>query len=63
MGAILAGAMLLTHLGLTAQAKFIEDAVRAAIREGQTSVDLGGGMGTREVGEWIERRVQLSAVG
>lgn len=61
MGAILAGAMLLSHLGLTAEAKFIEDAVRAAIREGQTSVDLGGGMGTREVGEWIERRVRLSA--
>ncbi len=61
MGAILAGGMLLTHLGRAAEAQVIEDAVRAAIREGQMTVDLGGRMGTREVGEWIARRVQSTA--
>jgi 3-isopropylmalate dehydrogenase len=60
MGAILAGGMLLTHLGRTAEAQAIEDAVRTAIRERQTTVDLGGRMGTREVGEWIARKVHSS---
>jgi 3-isopropylmalate dehydrogenase len=61
MGSILAAGMLLTHLGLTAEAKAIEDAVRAAIHERQTTVDLGGRLGTREVGEWVARKVQSSS--
>jgi 3-isopropylmalate dehydrogenase len=63
MGAILAAGMLLNHLGLAAEAQIVESAVRAAIREGQTTSDLGGGMGTREVGEWIAQQVRSPAPG
>jgi 3-isopropylmalate dehydrogenase len=61
MGSVLAVAMLLTHLGREAEAKVIEDAVRAAIREGKVTVDLGGTLGTHEVGDWIARKVESRA--
>lgn len=57
MGAALAGAMLFDSLGWTSEARAIEGAVRAAIREGRTTQDLGGSLGTREVGEWLASRV------
>ena len=53
LGAILTAAMLLDHLGLTAEAGWVEDAVRASLAEGQTTKDLGGSLGTREVGDWL----------
>lgn len=57
MGSALAGAMLLEHLGREREGELIRDAVRAAVREGKTTVDLGGTMGTREVGDWIAERI------
>jgi 3-isopropylmalate dehydrogenase len=57
MGSALAGAMMLEHLCLEKEAELIRDAVRAAVREGKTTADLGGNMGTREVGDWLAERI------
>jgi 3-isopropylmalate dehydrogenase len=53
MGAILAAGMMLEYLGWAAEANAIENAVRAALREGKTPAELGGTLGTREVGDLI----------
>jgi 3-isopropylmalate dehydrogenase len=53
-GAILTGAMMLAHLGFTREAKKIEAAVLEALRQKKTTQDIGGTLGTREVGEWVE---------
>jgi 3-isopropylmalate dehydrogenase len=60
MGAILTSAMMLAHLGLSAEAAKIEAAVLQAIREKKTTQDVGGSLGTREVGEWVAARVAQS---
>ncbi len=51
--AILAGAMMLDHLGWAAEGAAIHDAIRAAVRENHTTKDLGGSLGTREAGDWV----------
>jgi 3-isopropylmalate dehydrogenase len=56
-GAILTAAMMLTHLGLTAAAQKIEAAVLDAVRQNKTTVDIGGKLGTRDVGEWVAKQV------
>jgi 3-isopropylmalate dehydrogenase len=56
MGSILTGAMMLSHLGLNAEAQKIEAAVLAAIREKKTTSDVGGALGTRECAQWIAGR-------
>jgi 3-isopropylmalate dehydrogenase len=57
MGATLAAGMMLAYLGCAAEAQAIEGAVRDAIREGKTTVDLGGSLSTRQVGDWLAARV------
>jgi 3-isopropylmalate dehydrogenase len=57
MGAALAAAMMLGYLGCSAEAQAIEDAVRAGIREGKTTTDLGGSLNTRQVGDWLANKV------
>jgi 3-isopropylmalate dehydrogenase len=57
MGSILTAAMMLAHLGLTAEAQKIENAVLDAVRERKTTVDVGGSLGTRECAQWIAERV------
>jgi 3-isopropylmalate dehydrogenase len=57
MGASLAAAMMFEHVGWSAEAKAIENAVRAAIHDGKTTRDLGGSMGTHELGDWLVHRV------
>ena len=52
-GAIVTAAMMLAHLGMTAEAAKIEAAVVEAVRQKQTTADLGGTLGTREAGEWV----------
>jgi 3-isopropylmalate dehydrogenase len=52
-GAILTGAMMLRHLGMTAEAAKIEGAVLEAVRQKKTTQDIGGRLGTREAGEWV----------
>jgi 3-isopropylmalate dehydrogenase len=57
MGAFLTSAMMLDHLGLTEQAGKIERAVLEAVRQKKTTQDIGGTLGTREVGDWVAEQV------
>jgi isocitrate/isopropylmalate dehydrogenase len=57
MGAILTVAMMLRHLGMDSNATKIENAVLAAVHAKKTTQDVGGALGTKEVGQWIAERV------
>ena len=57
MGAILSAALMLETLGRGDEAKRIESAVEAAVHANETTPDIGGTFGTREVGTAIARRV------
>jgi 3-isopropylmalate dehydrogenase len=57
MGAILTAAMMLTHLGMIRESERIEAAVLEAVQQKKTTQDIGGTLGTREVGDWIAGRV------
>jgi len=57
MGAMLAVGMMFEYLGWKHEGGAIEAAVRAALREGKTPAELGGSMGTREIGEWVSNAV------
>ena len=61
MGAILSVQMMLDHLGWASEAAAIEAAVRECIREGECTQDLGGPLGTREVGDAICRRIEQAS--
>jgi 3-isopropylmalate dehydrogenase len=52
-GAILTAAMMLAHLGMTAEAAKIEAVVLEAVRQKKLTADVGGGLGTKEAGEWV----------
>ena len=56
-GAILTAAMMLEHLGLTAEAAKIEAAVLEAVRQKKTTQDIGGSLGTYGAGEWVANLV------
>ncbi len=58
IGAILTAAMMLDHLGFSEAAKKINDVVLDAVRQKKTTSDIGGKVGTKEVGEWIAQRLQ-----
>jgi 3-isopropylmalate dehydrogenase len=55
MGAILSGAMMLEHLGFAVEARRMEAAVAAAVKEKMLTPDVGGNKGTREVAGWIAK--------
>ncbi len=57
MGAILTAGLLFEHLGWKEEAKRVENAVRWAVATEQTTADIGGRLGTREVGQAIRRRL------
>lgn len=57
MGAILTAAMMVKHLGFAKEAQKIEASVLEAVRQKKTTQDVGGSLGTREVGEWIAGKV------
>ncbi len=57
MGAILSAAMMLEEVGRVDEARLLEGAVVGCLRERRTTRDLGGSLGTREVGEEIRRRL------
>jgi 3-isopropylmalate dehydrogenase len=57
MGAILSAALMLETFGWTSEATLVELAVEAAVRAGQTTQDIGGTLGTREVGDWIAAEI------
>jgi 3-isopropylmalate dehydrogenase len=56
-GAILSAAMMLSHLGLTGPASKIEAAVRDAVEQKRTTQDVGGALGTSEVGDWVAQQI------
>ena len=56
-GAILTAAMMLRHLEFAKEADKIEAAVLEAVRQKNTTEDIGGKLGTREVGEWVSKTV------
>jgi 3-isopropylmalate dehydrogenase len=58
MGAILTAAMTLAHLGMNGEAESIEAAVLEAVRQKKTTQDVGGALGTHEVGDWIAAHVK-----
>jgi len=61
LGAILTAAMMLAHLGMTAEAEKIEAAVLAAVRARKTTADVGGTLGTREAAQWVAEKVAEKA--
>lgn len=58
MAAILTLAIMLEDFGVLDAAQAVTGAVHAAIGQGIGTADIGGTMGTHEVGEWIARRVR-----
>jgi 3-isopropylmalate dehydrogenase len=58
IGAILSAALMLETLGAKNEASRIEAAVEAAVHQGQTTGDIGGKLGTSEVGAWIVKHLQ-----
>src|SRR5208283_3124326 len=56
-GAILTAAMMLSHLGMFTEGKKIEAAVLEAVKQKKMTADVGGTLGTREVGEWVADKV------
>jgi 3-isopropylmalate dehydrogenase len=61
IGAIRCVALLLEHLGRVDAARSVEQAVTASIEAGATTRDLGGGLGTAEVGSWVADHVRSPA--
>jgi 3-isopropylmalate dehydrogenase len=57
IGAVLTAAMMFEYLGWKREASAIETAVREALREGKTPAELGGSLGTREMGDWLANSV------
>ncbi|MBZ5630756.1 MAG: 3-isopropylmalate dehydrogenase [Acidobacteriia bacterium] len=57
LGAIQSAAMMLAHLGLQQHADRIDAAVLATVRARQLTQDLGGSIGTKEVGDWVAKQV------
>ena len=57
LGAILTAALMLAHLGMSREAEKIEAAVLEAVRQRKTTQDIGGTLGTREVGDWVAQKV------
>jgi 3-isopropylmalate dehydrogenase len=62
MGAVLTAGMMFEYLGWKPEAQAIVAAVHAALREGKTPAELGGSMGTRELGDWLSSFVAKAGV-
>ncbi len=60
LAAILSAGMMLDFLGEGKEAVQIEKVVAEAVHEGKTTADLGGRLGTREVGDWVCERLESS---
>jgi 3-isopropylmalate dehydrogenase len=59
IGAILSAALMLETLGAREESKAIEAAVDEAIAANHTTTDIGGTLGTREVGDFITAQLKL----
>jgi 3-isopropylmalate dehydrogenase len=60
VGAILSAAMLLEHAGWSAEASAVERSVASCVRAGRSTRDLGGRLGTREVGDAVVEALDLA---
>jgi 3-isopropylmalate dehydrogenase len=60
MGAILSAALLLQTNGWVEEGRAVETAVEAAVRAGETTSDIGGPLGTSQVGDRIAQSVRTS---
>jgi 3-isopropylmalate dehydrogenase len=58
MGSILTAALMLEQLGWTEESRRMEEAVRWAVEADQATADIGGKLGTREVGDAIANRLR-----
>jgi 3-isopropylmalate dehydrogenase len=58
IGAILSMALMLETLGARPESRAIEAAVEKAVRDGHTTPDIGGSLGTRECGDWISKHLK-----
>ena len=63
MGAVLSSALMLDQIGYPEAGRALDQAVIQAVRDGQTTVDVGGTMTTSQVGDLLARTVASSAVG
>lgn len=59
-GAVFTVQLMYEHLKMNEEAALVEHAVRKAIREDQTTSDLGGKLGTRAVGDFLCRTIRES---
>jgi 3-isopropylmalate dehydrogenase len=57
MGSMLTAALMLDYLGLTEAARAIEQAVGACVAANETTADIGGAFGTREVANAVMARL------
>jgi isocitrate/isopropylmalate dehydrogenase len=62
MGAILTVGMMLDYLGWSAESRAVEATVRAALAESKTPAELGGALGTREVGDWVANQITKTGI-
>ena len=58
IGSILSAAMMLEYLGFETASDAVENGVREAVRQRETTRDLGGTLSTAEAGEAIRRRIE-----
>jgi 3-isopropylmalate dehydrogenase len=58
MGAVLSAALMLETVGWREEAARIESAVETAVHQGIGTADIGGKLGTKEVGNWIAERLK-----
>ena len=58
LGQAWTGVMMLEHLGLPEEADRLFAAIRAVIRDGEVTRDMGGNLGTAEVGARLVRHMQ-----
>jgi 3-isopropylmalate dehydrogenase len=59
-GAILTAQLMYQHLHMNDEAQLIENAVKSAIQENQTTQDLGGSLGTKAVGDYLCKVIKKS---
>ncbi len=58
IGAVLSAAMMFEYVGRPEEARLLEEAVLACVREGRTTRDLGGALGTTQVRDEILARIR-----
>jgi 3-isopropylmalate dehydrogenase len=61
LAAVLTAGLMLRFLGHEEAASRVENSVRRAVRLGHTTPDLGGGLDTAAVGDWICRDIREAA--